>query len=75
MPEMDGLQVLERLRADEELKNIPVVILSNIDNDETFQKVSNLKAADYYLIKSLVDPQKVVDVTIEALASSEDPKA
>jgi CheY-like chemotaxis protein len=74
MPEMDGLQVLERLRSDEKLKSIPVVVLSNIDNNETFQRVSDLKAADYYLIKSLVDPQKVVDVTIEALAASEDPK-
>lgn len=72
MPEMDGLQVLERLRADEQLKDMPVVILSNIDNEETFQRVSDLKAADYYLVKSLVDPQKVVDVTIEALAASED---
>lgn len=68
MPVMDGLEVLKVLKADEELKKTPVVILSNIDNDEMFQKVSDLGAAEYYLVKSLADPQKVVDVTLEALA-------
>lgn len=69
MPVMDGLEVLEHLKADESLKNIPVVILSNVDSEDIFQKVSDLGSAEYYLVKSLVDPQKVVDVTIEALAS------
>jgi CheY-like chemotaxis protein len=68
MPEMDGLEVLEQLKADEALKNIPVVILTNVDSEEIFQKVTDLGAAEYYLVKALVDPQKVVDVTIEAMA-------
>ncbi len=69
MPVMDGLEVLGHLKADPELKKIPVVILSNIDSEDTFQKVSDLGSAEYYLVKSLVDPQRVVDVTIEALAA------
>lgn len=69
MPVMDGLEVLAHLKADEELREIPVVILSNIDSEEIFQKVSELGSAEYYLVKALVDPQKVVDVTIEALAA------
>ncbi len=71
MPVMDGLEVLEHLQADEDLKKIPVVILSNLDSEETFQKVTELGFAKYYLVKSLVDPQKVVDVTIEAIAASQ----
>lgn len=69
MPEMDGLEVLEHLKAEESLKNIPVVILTNVDSEEIFQRVSELGSAEYYLVKSLVDPQKVVDVTIEAMAA------
>ena len=72
MPVMDGLQVLEHLHADEALKNIPVVVLSNLDSDEIFKQVSDLGFADYYLVKSLVDPQKVVDVTIEALSAQKE---
>ncbi|MEK7182060.1 MAG: response regulator [Patescibacteria group bacterium] len=71
MPVMDGLEALKILRSDEILKKIPVVILSNVDSDDMFQKVGDLGAAEYYLVKSLVDPQKVVDVTLEALSSIE----
>lgn len=74
MPVMDGLEVLEHLQADETMKAIPVVILSNLDSEDIFQKVSELGFAEYYLVKSLVDPQKVVDVTIEAIASSNRPE-
>lgn len=69
MPVMDGLEVLAHLKNDPELKDIPVVILSNIDSEDIFQRVSELGSAEYYLVKSLVDPQKVVDVTIEAMAA------
>lgn len=69
MPVKDGLEVLAELKADDDLKNIPVVILSNIDSEDIFQKVTELGSAEYYLVKSLIDPQKVVDVTIEALAA------
>lgn len=69
MPVMDGLEVLAHLKTDPALKDIPVVILSNIDSEDIFQKVGELGSAEYYLVKSLVDPQKVVDVTIEAIAA------
>lgn len=69
MPVMDGLETLRRMKADAELAQIPVVILSNVDSDEMFKTVSELGAAEYYLVKSLVDPQKVIDVTLEAIAS------
>lgn len=67
MPKVDGITVLRELRADTELSHIPVVILSNIDSDDVFREVSDLGAAEYYLIKSLVDPQKVLDVASEAI--------
>ncbi len=68
MPVLDGIGVLNILKGDPDLAKIPVVILSNIDSEDMFQKVSDLGAAEYYLVKSLTDPQKVVDITVRALA-------
>jgi CheY-like chemotaxis protein len=69
MPVLDGLGVLDALKADEELAKIPVIILSNVDNDITFQEVIESGRAQYYLVKSLTDAQKVVDITLEVLAN------
>ncbi len=68
MPVLDGFGVLEALKNDIDLKDIPVVILSNVDKDDVFQKVSDLGSAKYYLVKSITNPQKVVDITLDALA-------
>lgn len=67
MPVMDGISVLRELKADPELSKIPVIILSNVDSDDMFRTVTELGAAEYYLVKSLVDPQRVIDVALEAL--------
>ncbi len=67
MPVMDGIQVLRELKSDSELSKIPVIILSNVDSDDMFQTVTELGAAEYYMIKSLVDPQRVVDTALEVL--------
>lgn len=72
MPVMDGIAVLRELKADSELSNIPVIILSNVDSDDMFQTVTDLGAAEYYLIKSLVDPQRVIDVAMEALQKGDE---
>lgn len=69
MPVKDGFAVLEELRDDAELKRIPVLILSNVDDEETFKRAGEFETR-FYLIKSLVTPQKVVDTVREALRSS-----
>lgn len=68
MPIVDGLEVLETMKDDPKLSKIPVVVLSNVDSDEMFKTVSDLGRAEYYLVKALVDPQKVIDVTLEAMS-------
>jgi len=69
MPVKDGFAVLEELRDDAELRRIPVLILSNVDDERTFKKAGAFETR-FYLIKSLVTPQKVVDTVREALRSS-----
>lgn len=71
MPVLDGLGVLHTLKKDQELADIPVIILSNIDNEAMFQEVTELGAAQHYLIKAITDPQKVVDIAFEAIADRE----
>lgn len=58
LPKMDGFAVLEELRADEDTKNIPVVILSNYSEQELVERGLNLGALEY-LIKSETTPAKL----------------
>ncbi len=47
MPEMDGFQVLEQLTTDAELRNIPVIIISNVEDLDSIVKSIELGAEDY----------------------------
>jgi len=42
MPEMDGAEVLDIIRSDEQLKNIPVVMLTSVDSSETTKQLNRL---------------------------------
>jgi DNA-binding response OmpR family regulator len=55
LPKMDGFSVLESLRADATLKNIPVIILSNYGEAELVERGLKLGALDY-LIKAETTP-------------------
>lgn len=55
MPGMDGFEVLKHLRDDAKTKNIPVVILSNFDEEAMVEKGLAL-GANEYLIKSHFTP-------------------
>ena len=47
MPEMDGYQVLEHIRADPELRHIPVVVISAVEDMSSIVRCIELGAADY----------------------------
>jgi DNA-binding response OmpR family regulator len=52
MPKMNGFEVLENVKADEQLKKIPVILLTNLgSDDEDIERGLELGAAAY-LIKS-----------------------
>lgn len=44
MPEMSGAEVLETMRNDETLKDIPVVMLTSVDSSQTNQRLQKLGA-------------------------------
>ncbi len=67
MPIKDGIEVIKELQADVDLRRIPVIILSNVDDEVMYKKIGSLDATRFYLVKSLVTPQKVVDTVEEVL--------
>jgi len=58
MPMMSGLQVLERSQADPRLREIPVLVLSNLGQDEDIHRCIELGACDY-LIKNDARPADI----------------
>jgi CheY-like chemotaxis protein len=60
MPYMDGLEVLKKIKDDERLKNIPIVLLTNLSQKEEINKGMGL-GADDYLIKSHFTPSEVME--------------
>lgn len=60
MPKMDGFTVLEHLKSDEEVKNIPVILLTNLGQKDDVEKGLQKGAADY-LVKAHFKPSEVVE--------------
>lgn len=58
LPKLDGLAVLEALRADAKTRHVPVVILSNYSERELVDRGLKLGALEY-LIKSQTTPAKL----------------
>lgn len=70
LPKMMGFEVLQRLRKDEATKDIPVIVLTNLENLENVQQATNLGATTY-LIKANYELQEVVLKVKTALGQNE----
>lgn len=60
MPKMDGFGVLSAKAKDDEIKNIPIIIISNSGEPSELEKGIKMGANDY-LIKAEFDPQEVIE--------------
>lgn len=60
MPVKDGITTLKEMKADDSLKNIPVIILSNLGQEENMKETTDLGAVDY-IVKSNMSVQEMVD--------------
>mgnify|MGYP001561261791 CR=1 FL=1 len=49
MPKKDGFEVLKKVRRNPELKNLPIIVLSNLGGDEDIKKALALGANDYFV--------------------------
>lgn len=70
MPKLDGLALLRKLREDSWGRDVPVVILTNVnpESNTLIEEVLKEKPA-YYLIKSNVTLEGIVDKVKEVLAT------
>lgn len=51
LPKKDGFEVLQELKSNEQTKNIPVIVLTNLEETEHIQKILKF-GANAYLIKT-----------------------
>jgi DNA-binding response OmpR family regulator len=67
MPKKDGMEVLEDMNSDEDLKNIPVIVISNSGQPVEIERAKNLGAKDF-LVKAIFDPSEVLEKVEKVLA-------
>jgi DNA-binding response OmpR family regulator len=72
LPGMNGLQVLQQWRAKSPTATTPVLLLTNLGQDEIIKQAFDLGATGY-LIKSAYTPQQVLAEVQNTLASHQTP--
>ena len=60
MPKLDGIEVLKIVRADQQLRDTPVLILTNFDLEEYQEQVKELGVVDF-LVKAETVPEGIVE--------------
>jgi CheY-like chemotaxis protein len=66
LPKKNGLEVLEELRKDENTKDIPVIILTNLENIGEVERAIELGATTY-LVKANYSLDEVIEKVKKAL--------
>ena len=66
MDDLDGFEVLKRLKADPSLKNIPVFLLTNMGEKDNTQLGLSL-GAEAYIMKAKILPSEIIDRVTERI--------
>ena len=66
MPEMNGVEALKIIRKNDWGKNIPVIVLTNLGEEEVSKEVRSLRIHSY-IVKANLTPRQVVNHVKEAL--------
>ena len=66
LPKKDGFEVLKEMKEDEELKDIPVIVLTNLEGMGDVEKALSLSATTY-LVKANYELEDVVKKIKETL--------
>ena len=66
LPKMNGFEVLEELQKDEATKNIPVIVLTNLEGSVDVEKAISL-GAKTYLVKANYELSEIVKKIEEVL--------
>ncbi|SRR6266702_4398577 len=65
LPDMNGLEILRRLKSNKSTHDIPVLMLSNLGQDTVMQEAYQLGAKEY-LIKASYEPKDLI-IKIQSL--------
>jgi DNA-binding response OmpR family regulator len=60
LPHLDGWEIMERIKSDKDLKNLKVIILSNLGQKNEVEKGLKMGAVKY-LIKAHYTPTEIVE--------------
>jgi len=60
LPNVDGFEVLSKVKSDPNLSSIPIIVLSNLGQQEDIERALKLGASDF-LIKSQFDIDQVIE--------------
>jgi len=66
MPKMGGLEVMEEMQKNPDLKRIPVIIVSNSGQPIELDRAKKLGAKDW-LVKTEFDPQEVIEKVVNQI--------
>jgi CheY-like chemotaxis protein len=69
MPKLNGLEVLEKLKANSKTKRIPVIVLTNLSGQVDAETALKRGAAKY-IIKSEHEPKEIANMVKEIIAGS-----
>jgi CheY-like chemotaxis protein len=61
MPKKDGFETLKELKTDPDLKDIKVIVLSNLSQEDDKQRVLDMGALDY-VVKANVSFREIIDL-------------
>jgi two-component system chemotaxis sensor kinase CheA len=60
MPRMDGFTLTERVRADERLRDLPVVLVTSLDSEDDRRRGVEV-GADAYIVKGAFDQDRLLE--------------
>jgi len=67
LPGMDGFELLQKVKSEDGLKDIPVILFSNLSQEEDINKGLEMGATSF-LVKSNVVPDQIINKIKEILA-------
>lgn len=60
LPKIDGFKILEEVKKNQSLKDLPIIIASNLYDKNDIEKAVSLGAKDY-IVKAYNSPENIVD--------------
>ena len=61
LPVMSGQEILAKISMDEELKKIPVLVLTNVSKPESIREIWQYQIKEY-MIKSQINPSDIIKI-------------